>query len=291
MSDNIASAPDKPSIDLIRTLARLVHLSAFVGRHVLPDGHPKVTDVILEALEIDVQLEAWECGQEGIWVVVEERDDDGLPADAVFDGCYHVYTDMWTARVWNHYRWARLLVNEMLVRFAESHPISSGPLLSTSHQLQLRSCILRVARDMLVSIPTHYRHPRLEPGHRRLLDKTSGGAGMGAAGIPTLLFQIKVAGCAPFVPARYRSWVKGILETIWADTGMKQAKAQADIVARALKAGSPERQVQFKPDPEQNLKPQVQSFLTSPRYQPKQPGGTQAQQGHHTDKGVELLGR
>lgn len=289
MSENIASTPDKPSTELIRMLARLVHLSTFVSRHVLVDGHPKTTEVILEALEIDTQLEAWESGQEGIWVVAEECD-KSLPPDAVFDGCYHVYTDMWTARVWNHYRWSRLLVNDMLARFAESYPISAGPLLSASHQLQTRNCIIRVARDMLVSIPTHYRHPRLEPAHRRLLDKTSGGAGMGAAGIPTLLFQIRLAGCAPFVPAPYRAWVRSILETIWADTGMTQAKAQAELVAKAQEGGSPEPQVNLKPDPDQKMERPIRSPLAKPRFLPRQPNRPQAQYNPHNYLGVELPG-
>ncbi|KAM7193271.1 white-opaque regulator 1 [Naviculisporaceae sp. PSN 640] len=289
MSENIASAPDKPSTDLIRILARLVHLSAFVNGHVLVDGHPKTTEVILEALEVDAQLEAWECNQEGIWVVTEEWDRN-LPPDAVFDGYYHVYTDMWTARVWNHYRWSRLLVNDMLARFVESCPISSGSVVSASQQLHSRDCIIRVARDMLVSIPTHYRHPRLEPSHRKLLDKTSGGAGMGAAGIPTLLFQIRVAGCAPFVPARYRTWVRSILETIWANTGMTQAKTQAELVAKTQGEGSPEPQIQVKPDPDEKVKTPSRSPSSYPRYVPQESTRTQAQNNPHNYLGVELPG-
>ncbi|KAK3313531.1 hypothetical protein B0H66DRAFT_536794 [Apodospora peruviana] len=235
-SENMASAADKPAAELIRIISRFVHLAISVRHYALADGRPKTSETIREALAIIAQLDGWERCQEGIWAVVEERSDDKFfPAEGVFDGCYHVYTDMWTARVWNHYRWARVMVEEMVLRFIDQYPMSSAPLVSADQRWLSRNCIIRVARDTLVSIPTHYRHPKLERIHRGYFDKTSGGAGMGAAGIPTLLFEIKVAGCAPNLPPSYRVWSRGMLETIWADTGMAQARAMAEMVSRAEK--------------------------------------------------------
>ncbi|KAM7199794.1 white-opaque regulator 1 [Rhypophila sp. PSN 637] len=292
MCEKIASPSDKPSTDLIRIIARLVHLSAYVSRHIIADGHPKAAEVIMEALEIDVQLEAWERRQEGIWVVTEESDKAGFPPDAVFEGSYHVYTDMWTARVWNHYRWSRIMVNEMLLRFADIYPASGRPLFSAENLLRSRSSIVRVARDVLVSIPTHYRHPRLELAHRTLLDQTSGGAGMGAAGIPTLLFQIRVAGSALSVPDSYRNWAKNILETIWANTGIPQARTQAELVSKAQEGGSPRpKPVQLPPDLEQKRKPPIRSSLAGSRFQSRQPVQSPEQESSHTYLGVELSGR
>jgi len=288
MSESMASALDRPSTELIRILAQLVHLSAFVSGHVLADGRPKTSEVILEALDIDAQLDAWEQRQEGIWLVMEEYEKD-FPPEAVFDGCYHVYTDMWTARVWNHYRWARTMVNEMILQFVECYPVSSGPLVSKIQEWRSRRCIVRVARDILVSIPTHYRHPGLEPHHRRLLEKTSGGAGMGAAGIPTLLFQIKVAGCAPYVPSSYRMWAKGILETVWASTGITQARTHAGSVSKVQERDS-QGAVDLGAYPDEETKPQIHDPGSpfASRYHVQQQEQREQKLPQHIYLGVEM---
>ncbi|KAK3333096.1 hypothetical protein B0T19DRAFT_116647 [Cercophora scortea] len=231
LSDSLTTAEDKPSAELINTIARFVQLSAFVHSYALSDGRPKTADVILDLLSIDAALEDWERRQVGIWVVSESIGEPGFfPPDCVFENAYHTYASMWTARVWNHYRWSRNMVNQMLLDYADRYPISSAPLISAGQKQRSLECIARLSRDALVSIPTHYRHPALKRVHREYFDRTKGGAGMGAAGIPTLLFQIKVPGCAPGVPMEYRLWAMGMLETIWADTGMLQAKAHAEEV-------------------------------------------------------------
>lgn len=99
-----------------------------------------------------------------------------------------------------------------------------------AEQQKILATIRRVARDLLVSIPTHYRHPRLERKHRAYIDKTSGGAGIGVAGVPNLLFRIQVAGSAPGVPRHYTAFARNMLETIFADTGMLQARGLAETL-------------------------------------------------------------
>ncbi|KAK0711451.1 hypothetical protein B0H67DRAFT_555429 [Lasiosphaeris hirsuta] len=238
--NSLASAPDKPSAELMSIISRFVQLSALVRSEPFKDGQPETFHFIREAQELDEQLSAWEQRQGGIWVVTEERvggSGDFFPADAVFEGCYHIYTDMWTARVWTHYRWARIMVNQLLLESVDRFPASSLPLVTAAKQRQSLDCIVRVARDTLVSIPTHYRHPRLERAHREYFDQTKGGAGIGAAGIPTLLFQIKVAGAAPGVPRRYWAWAVEILGTIWADTGMLQARRTGEMLSKARERG------------------------------------------------------
>jgi len=262
---------DKPAAELIGILARLVQISVSVQTHVLIPGRSTTYRLARELLELDSQLEAWEQRQHGIWVFHEECAPVGFfPAAAVFECSYHVYSDMWTARVWNHYRWARVLVNQMILDFAKlpldsstpSSPNSSTggsingttnnttgidvdgtdhqsstpnpppPAISPDQQARSLDCIAQVVRQFLVSIPTHYRHPSLQREHREHLDKTMGGAGMGAAGLPPMLFQLKVAGCAPGIPPPYLAWMRDLLDAIWADTGIMQAKALADVLGQ-----------------------------------------------------------
>ncbi|KAK3295677.1 uncharacterized protein B0H64DRAFT_322315 [Chaetomium fimeti] len=234
--DNTVTERDRPSAELIKVIARFVQLSALARSQPLVDGRPKTAALIREALEINRDLEAWEARQEGIWVVAEERLNDGFfPLEAVFDGCYHIYDNTYIARVWNHYRWAHTLVNQMLLESVARFPASSAALVSAEQQKRSLGWIRRLARDMLVSVPTHYRHPKLQPAHWDCFDKTKRGAMIGIAGIPTLLFEVKVAGCAPGVPARYRSWALNIIETAYRDTGMYQAKALAGFLGKVVK--------------------------------------------------------
>lgn len=243
MSAKMVSATDKPSAELIGIIIRLVQLSALVRSHPLVDGHPETVDVIREALALERELNAWEQRKEGIWAVREEHVGGSFfPPEAVFQGCYHVYTDMYVARVWTHFRWSRIVVNQILLESVEMFPISSLPLISRPQQQLAQDHITRLARDTLVSVPSHYRHPYIRPAHCQYLDKTKGGAGVGAAGIPTLLFELKIAGCAPGIPRDYRTWALRIIETVWGSTGMYQAKVLADIVRKLVEYGSPRQQ-------------------------------------------------
>ncbi len=238
MIDNMVADQDRPSADLLKVVARFVQLSALVRTQPLIDGQPRTADVIRQALEIDRDLESWEKQQHGAWSVAEEHVDDFFPSEAVFDGCYHVYGNTYIARVWNHYRWTRIMVNQLLLEAADHFPGSSAPLVANGQQPRSLECIARLARDTLVSVPTHYRHPQLQPAHWEYFDRTKGGAGIGTSGIPTTLFQVKVAGCAPGVPDSYRAWALEMLETAYRDTGMFQGKALAGFLRRNVEEGS-----------------------------------------------------
>ena len=236
--DNMAADPDRPSADLLKVVARFVQLSALVRTQPLVDGQPGTADVIREALKINKDLESWERRQHGAWSVAEEHADDFFPPEAVFDGCYHVYDNTYIARVWNHYRWTRIMANQMLLEAADHFPASSAPLIPDGQQPRSLECIRRLARDTLVSVPTHYRHPQLQPARWKHFDRTKDGAGLGTPGIPTMLFELKVVGCAPGVPDAYRAWALEMLETVYRDTGMFQAKALAGLLRKNVEEES-----------------------------------------------------
>ncbi|KAL2164218.1 hypothetical protein VTH06DRAFT_3434 [Thermothelomyces fergusii] len=230
------SESDRPSVELLTTIARFVRLSVFVRSQRLIDGQPKTASIIQEALEINRALDSWRERRDGIWAVVEEHVDDFFPPEAVLDGCYHVYDNTYIARVWNHYRWAHLMANQMLLESVERFPKSSAPLVSAGQRQRSLDCIGRLARDILVSVPTHYRHPALQPIHRDCFDKTKRGATIGVAGIPTLLFEVKVAGSAPGIADRYRAWALNMLEVAYKTTGMFHAKTLAGILRKVVES-------------------------------------------------------
>ncbi|KAL0930757.1 White-opaque regulator 1-like protein 2 [Colletotrichum truncatum] len=233
---------DRPSTDLAILIARFVEISSFIHNHVISDGKPKTVNVIQQLLDLDIDLAAWTAGLTGEWEyrVVHATH---LPSKAVFEGEYHKYHDVWTARIWNYYRWARLLVNQTLLDLANQNPISSLSLLSAAAREKVLRTIRDLARDTLVSAPTHWRHPVLDKTAQVTVE-SPGGGGAGSAGLPALLFHLKVAGCAPGVPKEYWEWSLAVIQTIWSDMGMLHARsmmeamrAHEDTMQRAGAAG------------------------------------------------------
>lgn len=174
-------------------------------------------------LSLDTEFQEWDDGLTGSWRYHTKTASD-LPPQAIFEGEYHVYHDLWFARMWNHYRWARILLNQMILDFASHNPMSSLPLLSVLEQDTRLQLIRRLSKDLLVSTPNHWRHPLLVDKNTAYFENP-GGTGSGAAGVPVLLFHIRAAACAPGIPRTYWDWAQGIIECIWSDMGMLHAKS------------------------------------------------------------------
>ncbi|KAK1595208.1 uncharacterized protein LY79DRAFT_511109 [Colletotrichum navitas] len=233
---------DRPSTDLAVLIARFVEISSIIHRHVISDGKPKTVNVLQQLLDLDSDLASWENALEGAWLY-ETIHATHLPPKAVLEGEYHKYHDVWTARIWNYYRWARVLVNQNVLDLANKNPTSSLSLVSAAARDNFLANIRRLARDTLVSAPTHWRHPSLD-GQAQIKVESPGGGGSGSAGLPALLFHLKVAGCAPGVPRKYWEWALGVIQTIWSDMGMLHARsmmeamrAHEDTVLRSSAAG------------------------------------------------------
>ncbi|CAM1502815.1 Fc.00g075910.m01.CDS01 [Cosmosporella sp. VM-42] len=221
-SRSLLEPADHPATDLGILIAQFVQLSAYVQSHDLGDGLRKATSTLQQLLEADTAFATWERGLGEIWHYRTE-DAEHLPPAAVFEGEYHGYYDMWVARIWAHYRWARILLNQTILDFAGTHPVSSKSLVSGAERNRRLEIIRKHAKDMLVSTPSHWRHPLLDDKSQVPVEQ-DGGAGSGAAGLPVLLYQMKVAACAPGIPATYWKWAHGVMECIWGDLGMLHAK-------------------------------------------------------------------
>ncbi|TDZ20786.1 Aspercryptin biosynthesis cluster-specific transcription regulator atnN [Colletotrichum orbiculare MAFF 240422] len=139
---------DRPSTDLAVVIARFIEMSSFIHRHVISDGKPKTVHIIQQLVDLDHNLAEWEAGLKGQWEYRVVRADH-LPAKAVFDGEYHKYHDVWTARIWNYYRWARILVNQVLLGLANQNPISSLSLISAASRDTMIETIKALARNIL----------------------------------------------------------------------------------------------------------------------------------------------
>lgn len=220
---------DVPASELGSLIARFIELSSKARFSILRDGKPTTTAMIKNLIDMDDEFEQWEDSLDGYWLYKVEHGPH-LPPAAVFEGEYHDYYDMWVARIWNYYRWARILVNQMILDLAAKNPTSSHSLINLAATKDRLDTVRLLSRDILASTPSHWRHPLL--GDKTPLPvQQQGGAGAGAAGIPVLLFHLKVAGCAPGVPLEYWQWSYGVIECIWGDMGMQHAKSMMDAMA------------------------------------------------------------
>ncbi|KAF3769899.1 hypothetical protein M406DRAFT_270895 [Cryphonectria parasitica EP155] len=249
---------EQPAVSLIYILWRFTGLNAKVRWTAYTDGHASTTDLLQQVLAVDEALARWEASKPGKWAyrtcTGEEEREEGrarlsFPPDAVFRNAYHRYADIWTSRVWSHYRWARILTNQTLLELTALYPISaaaagieagaaaaatatttgdemSSPARQTRRTIQ--QTIYRLAVDVCTSVPTHYKHPSLTWAHLDAI-QTHGGAGAGAVGIPHLMFHLQTAACAPGVPLEVWRWAVAIMDTAWQDLGMLHARSLAEV--------------------------------------------------------------
>ncbi|PSR90401.1 hypothetical protein BD289DRAFT_217123 [Coniella lustricola] len=233
IADGFLPEDELPAVSLIPILARFTELKARARWTAFSDGHDSTATMMRQLLEADEAMAAWEASQQGKWTY-QTYADQSLPADAVFHHTYHRYSDVWTSRTWSHYRWARILVNQMLIEFSEQYPLSAAGVVTLAQQDRIQETIRRLAVDVLVSVPTHYKHPSLTWSHLDAI-QSHGGAGAGAVGIPHLIFHLQTVACAPGVPYEVWSWAVGIMDMVWRELGMLHAKSLADL-SRAHRA-------------------------------------------------------
>ncbi len=219
---------EQPATELLATISQFVCFSSQVRRYSLVDGEPKTTVVVREALQLDSELAAWEIATSGEWQF-STLEDDSLPPAACFGHRYHIYSDVWIARVWNYYRWARILVCQTILDSAEKYPLSIAGLVTAAQQQHLLVTIRRLAEDILVSIPSHWHHPAMSLAQREKV-QSGGRSGTGATGVPATLFHLKTAGGGSGVPYEFWKWSVDLLDTVWAVMGMLQAKSLAEVL-------------------------------------------------------------
>ncbi|KAK7737052.1 hypothetical protein SLS53_006810 [Cytospora paraplurivora] len=219
---------EKPGADLVHLIARFAQVNVTIRTTAFTDGRESTGGIIRQLLSIDLAMEQWEASQQGKWLYKVHRH-PALPAEAVFRNQYHRYCDVWTSRIWNHFRWARLLTCQKIIEFVERYPASATRVVSPIQLDKIHYTIQRLAVDVLTSSPTHYKHPRLTREHLDII-QTHGGAGAGAVGIPHLMFQLQVAACAPGVPYDVWRWALDTMETAWGELGMLHVKSLAEVL-------------------------------------------------------------
>lgn len=203
------SEKDHPAADLISIVGHFIELNAKISSSELSD--PK--SIIASALICEMELEQWEQQLPDEW-----RPEITFPADrepTMYKDYYHAYRDLWTARIWVHYHWARLLVNEILLT-----QLANFEWHTLEREVQRARClqtISRIASDICTSIPSQFFHHSTWYAGRRRVPNTTG--------VFMILFPLAVAGGASGGPDDLHLWVITLLEQIGQTMGVRQALA------------------------------------------------------------------
>lgn len=261
----------KPEDDQIMTklllmLADCINFSAYVHHQVLTDGRSDMVQIVVQALQLEARLIAWEHSviDKDVWKF-EVCETSSLPPEACYKGRFHRYSDIPTARIWGYQRWVRILLNTILLDFIKKCPLSvaaglaelkvdkKGARTKSSIVLakgsdsdtadanadpteKLRRKALRTIRTCaeatFMSTPVYWRHPSISLEEYATVASPvpiyGANGGTGVAGLMPTLFHLHVAACAPGVPDEDWKWALGVIETVWAYLGLRQARTLAD---------------------------------------------------------------
>ncbi|PQE08180.1 Chondroitin AC alginate lyase protein [Rutstroemia sp. NJR-2017a BVV2] len=191
----------------IEIMIRFIDLHASVRGGELTDPN----QIILQVLLLETEYEEWEQELPSEWSFTTEQAEE--PDNAHFDGIYHIYSDIWYARMLNHYRWVRILLNELLL----SH-MARLPQLTTGHLAQKRkslAIINAMATHICRSIPSHFRRYANLSASEKLPPRMSG--------IFLMIWPLAVAGAAIGVSEYLYDWVISRLEIISNQLGVRSA--------------------------------------------------------------------
>jgi hypothetical protein len=199
---------DAHATSLAYIVSRFTNLHASIRSKILTDSNIIAREVLL----LDADMEKWEMQLPPSWrYKIEHHTEESA---VVYQGVSHHYRDLWTARIYSHYRWSRILVNELLL----VHMAHLGAFCDkdTAQNTKSLAIISRLATDICSSVSSQFHKPTLVDEAKR--------QGIPAlSGCFLLLFPLAVAGSATGAPESLHDYVIKMLEIIGYEMGVAQA--------------------------------------------------------------------
>jgi uncharacterized membrane-anchored protein YhcB (DUF1043 family) len=107
---------DAHATDLAYIVSRFTNVHASIRCKLQTDS-----DITLREALLDAELEEWDMKlPQSLRYRLEQHAEETA---VMLKGVSHQYRDFWTARIYDHYRWCRILVNELLL--TQPGPFSS----------------------------------------------------------------------------------------------------------------------------------------------------------------------
>lgn len=198
---------------VVEIVIRFIDLHASIRTKAFTDPVKIVSAVAF----LDGELERWEANLPLDWKFTVRSKD--LPDGSSFDGKCHEYCDVWISRMFNHYRWMRILLNELFLEH-----LNRITYLTSEHLVQKMKAletINRMATDICTSISSYFDHTTLVE-RPTLLPQMSG--------IPVFLmiWPLFIAGGGIGVPQHLYDWVLGRLDIINKQLGVLSAQTMME---------------------------------------------------------------
>lgn len=192
--------------------------------------------VVLKALLLDTELESWEAKLPLDWPFTVQAVD--VSDTSHFNGQYHLYHDVWSSRMLNHYRWIRiLLILDHMMKL---------PYLTYEHltrKANAAKTITTMATDICICFSSYFQMTTLVE-HQPLSPLKSGML------VFLMIWPLSIAGGGIGVPEHLYTWVLNQLDIIINHLGVLSAQTMlertkmrrekwmlADIVTAPRKTG------------------------------------------------------
>ncbi|RAQ78416.1 integral membrane protein [Aspergillus flavus] len=196
----------------------LVDLVAHVARLLSQARMNLASDTVSSAATIDRYLLRWKHSLPPRWIYQTIRGpvSNRSPSHLKFyyTQVYHVYPDLWACNIWNFYRSARILLNQLILNTAE--------ISYQAEHVQIRETVAQLATEIAESVPFALRLVDNRATEVPSLDHCLGGF--------TILWPLYVAANTSPLGSTLREWVVERLETIGNDMGIGQAQFMARTI-------------------------------------------------------------
>lgn len=244
--------PNDQIIDqLSAVVARLTDFCADMkNRHIVDP-----TEIIRTALKIDAELVSLMISVSPLWRYTTVRVPilDGKPITQAFWGkSYHVYHSISASSLWNNYRSARIIIQELIVDTIQELETSAndniGSPQGSSLATQARQTALQLMDDICASVPYNLGMEAEDSGH---LEVSAPGSSIvrelnmrntlstfqisGAGGLTTM-WPLLVAANSGFACSDLRKWITNCLDKIGHSMGINQALAMSKLIQNGVES-------------------------------------------------------
>ncbi len=206
---------DAHSASLIDIIYRFTNLHSQI-RNNHPFYDPNL--IVQESLALDLELDEWDKQLPETWRFTVKNTTQN--SEYLYNGQVHEYQDMWKLRIYHNYRWARIIVNEIIIIYqAQSGSFSSENLLQKQRSLNI---IKKLATDICTSVSHMFNRVSVWEAKRKEIPPISG--------CFMIIFPLAVAGSGIGVPEHLHLWTIKILEVIGNKMGILQALTVVPLI-------------------------------------------------------------
>jgi hypothetical protein len=162
--------------------------------------------------KLDNDLEAWKASRGPGWLYTTVDASSPVPKDKLYYGKHHLYSQIWTAYLWNNWRTLRILINRIMV---QNEMISEAP--DHNQKAASLSLIHGMSTEICVSVASFFGSPRAS----------------------SLIWPLFIVSEETLNPLSQRIWAMNQLRAIGSSMGIRLAGLLAATISQSLHVAPP----------------------------------------------------